>query len=217
MGLLALIESEGIVLVDGVDLGQVPKSVIRERAFIAVPQDAGWIPHASLRFNIDPALLASDYILQQALEKVGLWDAFSGSDVSTEAVLDLPLRSQPTLSVGQSQLLAIARAIIKKQLSREFQMYTDNEEASVVKPIVLLDEITSSMDGTTESKVYDIIDSEFLDQGYTVIIVSHRLGALGKSMRPGRDAVAIVNNGGVTLEHDFAKFLKEESQDAGSS
>lgn len=205
------------MLVDGVDLGQVPKSVIRERAFIAVPQDAGWIPHASLRFNIDPALLAGDYVLQDALDKVGLWDIFSGSGDSAEAVLDLPLRSLPALSVGQSQLLAIARAIIKKQLSRESQMYTDNEETSVVKPIVLLDEITSSMDGTTESKIYDIIDSEFLDQGYTVIVVSHRLGALGKSMRPGKDAVAIVNNGGVTLENDFAKFLEQESQDAASS
>jgi ABC-type transport system involved in cytochrome bd biosynthesis fused ATPase/permease subunit len=64
-----------------------------------------------------------------------------------------------------------------------------------VKPVVFLDEVTSSLDPVTESIIHRIINDEFTKQGHTVIIVAHRLGTLEKHMEAGRDAVAMMADG----------------------
>lgn len=46
-----------------------------------------------------------------------------------------------------------------------------------------------------ESTIYYIIDNEFTKQGYTVIIMAHKLSTLEKHMKARRDAVAMMADG----------------------
>jgi len=100
-------------------------------------------------------------------------------------ILDKNVSLFPELSVGQCQLFALCRAIIKVNEGRY----------AGVKPVVLLDEVTSSLDFATESTIHLIIDEDFTGQGHTVIIVAHRLGALAEHTKSGRDAVALMRDG----------------------
>lgn len=68
-------------------------------------------------------------------------------------------------------------------------------QCSGVKPVVVLDEVTSSLDSVTESTIHRIIDDEFTEKGHTVIIVAHRLGAMEKHTKIGRDALALMADG----------------------
>jgi ATP-binding cassette subfamily C (CFTR/MRP) protein 1 len=62
-----------------------------------------------------------------------------------------------------------------------------------VTPVVVLDEVTSSLDVATESTIYRIVDEEFTKKGHTVITIAHRLGNLYTKV--GRDAVAFMADG----------------------
>lgn len=207
LSLLRLIECSGQMEVDGVNITRVPRSIVRSRAFIAVPQDGAVLTKESLRFNLDPHGLVGDSIIIATLRKTHLWKVFYPDDAAAdETILDKALSSLATLSVGQSQLLALARAIIQKH-ALALESYVDDEDSLAdVKPIVLLDEATSSLDSVTEATIYDVIEDEFVAQGHTVIIVSHRLGGLVNRLRPGQDAVAVLSNGTVTTETDLARI-----------
>lgn len=90
------------------------------------------------------------------------------------------------MSVGQTQLFALGRALIKAATLRQ---------RCGIRPVVLLDEATSSLDAATESAIYRIIDEELTAHGHTVIIVAHRLGVLQDYAKPGRDTVVAMANG----------------------
>ncbi|KAI1090683.1 ABC transporter [Rostrohypoxylon terebratum] len=184
----------GSITVDGVNISLVPRSVIRERCFVTLPQEPLLFNQESLRFNVDlGGTLSNDTIIEE-LSKVHLWQHF-GSDTSqenpgdanasTHPTLDRALTSLPPLSVGQRQLLALARALL--------QVYVIS--ASGAKPIILLDEATSSLDPSTEKVMLDIINQEFTNKCHTVIMVAHRLGAAVLHLRPGVDAVVWMKDG----------------------
>ncbi|KAF1733907.1 ATP-dependent bile acid permease [Beauveria bassiana] len=65
-----------------------------------------------------------------------------------------------TLSQGQRQLFSLARAELERRIGGT--------------SVLLLDEITSSIDAATESKMMETMMGEF--HNATVIMVSHRLG-----------------------------------------
>lgn len=98
------------------------------------------------------------------------------------------------MSTGQSQLLALCRAMLQAQvlhdLSAEGQSHSTH-----VKPILLLDEATSSLDQATESIMRRIIHEEFTAKGHTVIAITHRLGGMAEYMRPGQDVVVSLSQG----------------------
>lgn len=98
-------------------------------------------------------------------------------DSAVGQVLDTPLSSLPALSAGQAQLLALARALL--------QAYSRTD--SGFRPIILLDEATSSLDSTTERLMLSIIHEELMLKGYTIIMVAHRLGSISAYMREGVD------------------------------
>lgn len=191
--MLRLIDGTGVVNVDGQDLLRTPRSVVRQKCFITITQEPFLIPQATLRFNLDSHSIVSDEILQMALQKVGIWSALSSrSDTSVE-VLNSEFSTLPLLSVGQQQLLAMARAIVRKHALAK----SDYPGADKPKPILLLDEATSSLDSATEAAIYDVLESEFIQEGYTAVIVAHRLSGLVGRMRPEKDMVAWVADGRV--------------------
>ncbi|KAL5094611.1 hypothetical protein Trisim1_005344 [Trichoderma cf. simile WF8] len=191
--LLRLIDGNGVVNVDGQDLLRTPRSIVRQKCFITITQEPFLIPQATLRFNLDPHSIVSDEILQMALQKVGIWSALSSRSDTSAEVLDSEFSTLPVLSVGQQQLLAMARAIVRKHaLAKSDYPLTDTP-----KPILLLDEATSSLDSATEAAIYDVLESEFIQAGYTAVIVAHRLSGLVGRMRPEKDMVAWVADGRV--------------------
>ncbi|PKX91181.1 uncharacterized protein P174DRAFT_495524 [Aspergillus novofumigatus IBT 16806] len=201
LSLLRLLELEsGKIELDGIDIKQVRLDVLRRRCFVAVSQDPLVLPNETLRFNLDPDASMSDDDLVVALNKAGLWPHFfeghtySGKEPATITnisnssgyhILDQKVSLLPKLSVGQCQLFSLCRALVK----------ANSLQRSGMKPVVLLDEVTSSLDEVTESTIHRIIDDEFTKQGHIVIIVAHRLGTLEKHMKAGRDVVAMMADG----------------------
>jgi ATP-binding cassette, subfamily C (CFTR/MRP), member 1 len=206
---------QGQMVVEGVDLGRVPRNLIRQRCFITVSQDPFVLPKASLYFNLAPFGTATHTAVANILRTVGLWHHFtdhkshqtsqgqdgqaagncSCDDVESASlsILDTPVSSLPVLSGGQLQLLAIARALVQAR------------ENSPRKGIVLLDEITSSLDPVTETLVYNIVQREFVDRGHTIIMVTHKLGAFASRLRAG-DAVVWMARGRVERVQSAAEI-----------
>jgi ATP-binding cassette, subfamily C (CFTR/MRP), member 1 len=185
----------GRIEFDGIDISQIPPNEIRQRCFVVVAQDPLLLPHEDLRFNLEPEESASDSMLIQTLKTVGLWSTFQRNDTMQDAlesnddasILDKKLSQFPKLSAGQCQLFALARAIAKVNSLR----------AAGARPIVVLDEITSSVDADTEAKIHSIVDSEISSHSHTVIIVTHRVGALADYVRVGRDVLVRMADGEV--------------------
>ncbi|KAK2596916.1 hypothetical protein N8I77_012799 [Diaporthe amygdali] len=214
--LLRLLDTtEGSIKIDGVELSSLPRSLVREAAFVTVAQEAFFLPQASLRFNLDPELKAPQFVIRAALIQTGLWDLFveeqpgnheeallggEQDDEGGRKVLDKPFSSFPALSAGQTQLFALSRALVRRSIlsgpATSAAHYSDLDRVGS-KPIVLLDEVTSSLDPVTEGKMLDIIREEFVDQGHTVVMVTHKLDAVRGRMREGRDAVVWMGQGRV--------------------
>lgn len=162
------------------------------------------IPQATLRFNLDPDSTVTDEVLQTAMQKVGIWSLLSSRDGTPAEVLDAEFSSLPMLSVGQQQLLAMARAIIRKHALA----VPDYPGIDAPKPILLLDEATSSLDSTTEAAIYDVLESEFIQEGYTAVIVAHRLSVVAGRMRPEKDRVAWVEDGRIVKVGDYEEIMR---------
>ncbi|KAK0643329.1 putative ATP-binding cassette transporter [Cercophora newfieldiana] len=192
--LLRLLEIDsGTILVDGLDLATIPRETIRER-IVAIPQDPLIIANMSLRLNVDPSATNPDAALIGALQRVGLWDGLL-SDRPGGLEADITTAS---LSKGQQQLLALARALVLKE----------------EKKIVLLDEATSNVDGETDAVMQRVVREEFTE--CTVITVAHRLDTI-----MGSDVILVMENGrivetgppGVLLRKDegrgeFARLVR---------
>ncbi|KXH42042.1 hypothetical protein CNYM01_08392 [Colletotrichum nymphaeae SA-01] len=199
--LLRLLDTDaGSIRIDGVDLRLVPRSLIRQKCFITVSQESFILGHASLRFNLDPSTSLPDEAIISALERVGLLSHFhlqnTSSEEETRNPLDSPLSSLPQMSTGQSQLFALARALVQlKSINHPPESSANGTECRHIMPILLLDEATSSLDTETESVTRDIIRQEFTDKGHTVIAITHRLGGVTEGLRPGQDAVVLLSQG----------------------
>lgn len=180
--LLRLLDpTDGTIAIDGTDITTLPKNFVRER-LICLPQDP-LLMAGTFEFNLNPQDRPLDKkVMESALRQVRLWDlVFKRGGLKTEF--------QPeSLSHGEQQLLALARAIVRKRLANG-------------RCILVLDEATSNLDSVTEEVVQEVIRKEFRDN--TVITVAHRLDTLkycdlvlvladGSIVRSGRPEDVIV-------------------------
>ena len=192
MALLRLCQVQrGSIQVDGVDISQASPSIIRERCFIAVPQDAFNQPDESLRNNLDPLDYHSTREIKQALQRLHLWSHFQDAglgldnDEEVSRVLALPLSFFPPLSMGQTQLLSLACAILKA----EYQVRKGR------KAIILLDEPAANLDDDYERLSSTVIEEEFTEKEHTVLMITHSSKDLRERVRPGKDVVVRIRNG----------------------
>ena len=199
--LLRLLELQsGTIELDGVDISQVRLDLLRRQCFVTVSQDTLLLSNETLRFNLDPDGTLQDNIIIDALVRTGLWHKFAengigkkyvgygtvdNADSGKHPVLDEKVSELQELSVGQAQLFGICRALIKVTALR----------SAGVMPVVLLDEITSSLDPATESTIFSVVEEEFSGRGHTVISIAHRLGDLVKHTKSGRDVVVVLRDG----------------------
>lgn len=138
------------ILIDDVDLTTLPRSSLRER-LTAVPQETLILP-GSIRENIDPLQKKNVDDINLALEKVGLASLIAGRGGIETNMAEI------SLSQGELQLFAVARALLRHS------------------KILLVDEMTSSMDLLSEKRILDIVRTEF--EGSTVLAVAHRLATI---------------------------------------
>lgn len=97
---------QGSIMIDDVDIATVAHDTLRD-VVVGVPQDFLTLD-GTLRLNIDPRATKSDEEIIDILEKAHLWAA-----VEPRGGLDLVI-SEDTLSFGELQLLAFARAMARE-------------------------------------------------------------------------------------------------------
>jgi ABC-type multidrug transport system fused ATPase/permease subunit len=187
--------SEGAIEVDGVDISTIGLQDLRKRLSI-IPQDPVLFK-GTVRSNIDPFGTATDVELWDALRRAWLIESqdverVHNGQLSTEQVkfhLDQNVDDDGTnFSLGERQLLALARALVRKS------------------NILILDEATSSVDFETDHKIQSTIKNEF--SHCTILCIAHRLNTI-----LGYDRILVLDAGEVA-EFDDPVSLFQKSDGA---
>ncbi|GAB5583042.1 ATP-binding cassette sub-family C member 6 isoform X2 [Prionailurus iriomotensis] len=155
-GLLRLLEAaEGGIWIDGVPITHVGLHTLRSRITI-IPQDPTLFP-GSLRMNLDMLQEHPDQAVWEALDTVQLRALVASlpGQLQYECADQGCNLSDWLMSVGQKQLLCLARALLRKT------------------QILILDEATAAVDPGTELQMQAALRSSFAQ--CTVLVIAHRL------------------------------------------
>ncbi|XP_065816052.1 multidrug resistance-associated protein 5 [Labrus bergylta] len=171
----------GSILIDGVDISDIGLADLRSKLSI-IPQDPVLFS-GTIRSNLDPF---KQYNEEQ------IWDALSRSHMK-ESVSQLPLKlasevveNGENFSVGERQLLCVARALLRQC------------------KVLILDEATAAMDAETDALIQETIRTSFQD--CTTLTIAHRLHTVLAS-----DRIMVLNKGQVAEFDEPSKLLANEN------
>ena len=171
----------GRVLLGGVPLDEVAFTSLRSRV-VMVPQD-GFLFDESIADNVRYGRPdATDEEVAEAFDRLGLTDWLAG--LSDGVRTPVGERGE-SLSVGERQLVAVARAYIADP------------------DVLVLDEATSAVDPATEVRLARALDS--LTRGRTTLTIAHRL-----STAEAADEVIVVDVGRVVQRGPHAELVDED-------
>jgi ABC-type multidrug transport system fused ATPase/permease subunit len=170
--------SEGAVCIDGIDVRTVTQRSLHPQVGY-VPQDSflfsGTIAD-NIRFG-DPQ--ASDEDVERAARLVNAHEFIMAKPDGYQTRV---LEGAANLSVGQRQLLCIARAVL-----------TDPR-------VLILDEATSNVDSLTESLIQEALRN--LLQGRTAVVIAHRLSTIRNA-----DLICVVQDGQIVEQGKHEDLL----------
>jgi ABC-type multidrug transport system fused ATPase/permease subunit len=170
----------GSLSVDGVDVRDVDVASLRRE--VAVVSDDAFLFSATLRDNIAYARPeATDEQVFAAARRAGLDGLIDDLPDGLETLVG---ERGLTLSGGQRQRVAIARALLAEPR------------------ILILDDATSSVDATTESRIKSAL-AEVME-GRTTFVIAHRLSTIALA-----DEVVVLEEGRVAARGTHAELLED--------
>ncbi|KAJ2820688.1 hypothetical protein IWW50_004958, partial [Coemansia erecta] len=179
LALFRIIEAAGgQILLDGEDISKYGLFDVRSKLSI-IPQDPVLFA-GTVRENLDPFNNYSDQDIWQALEHAHLADVIRAKDERLEFLVT---QSGENFSVGQRQLICLARALLKRA------------------KVLVLDEATAAIDNATDTIIQESIRKEF--KHCTVLTIAHRLNTIIDS-----DMILVID-GGKLAEYDTPQNLLE--------
>lgn len=168
----------GCIKIDNIDISKLGLNFLRENLTV-IPQEPTLI-EGTLRDNVDPSNTYNDKQITDALVEVGL-----GSLVKEHTIEYEILENGKNLSIGEKQLVCIARAMLRKS------------------KIILMDEATSSIDYKTEKIIQNTINKVL--EGSTVITIAHRINTI-----INYDKILVLANGEVAEFDTPENLLKNK-------
>jgi ABC-type multidrug transport system fused ATPase/permease subunit len=171
--------SEGNVLIDGIDVRQITQASLHRQIGL-VPQDSflfsGTIAD-NIRFG-DPR--ASDEAVEQAARLANAHEFIAAKPDGYQTKVQ---EGASNLSVGQRQLVCIARAILTNPR------------------ILILDEATSNVDSLTETLIQEALRT--LLHGRTAVVIAHRLSTIRSA-----DLICVIEDGRIVEQGKHEELLR---------
>jgi ATP-binding cassette subfamily B protein len=173
--------TSGRILLDGIDIRTVTLHSLRSQLGV-VPQEA-FLFAGSIRTNLGFGRTGIfDEEIEEAIDVVGLRDLIARLPEGLDTVIHE--RGQ-TLSAGERQLLALARAFLARPR------------------VLILDEATSSLDLQSETVIETALDR--LLEGRSAILIAHRLTTAQRA-----DRIVVIDQGGIVEVGTPRELLNRE-------
>ncbi|XP_046746122.1 probable multidrug resistance-associated protein lethal(2)03659 isoform X4 [Diprion similis] len=182
--LFRLAKIEGSMQIDDIDTGSICLEDLRARISI-IPQDPVLFS-GTLRRNLDPFEEFPDRLLWEALDEVELKEAITTGANGLDSRV---LKGGSNYSVGQRQLVCLARAILRNNR------------------ILMLDEATANVDPHTDALIQRTIRTKFAS--CTVLTVAHRLNTImdsDKVLLMDRGRMAEYDHPYLLLQNEYGHF-----------
>ena len=177
----------GTIYIDDEDITNIGLDLLRQNITI-IPQDP-CLMAGTLKYNIDPFNRTDDKEIIKVLNEIGFdsISKLSNKEEKKTNILDRMIEQNGTnLSVGEKQLVCIARAILRKT------------------KIVVMDEATANIDIKTEEKIQNALHSKLNNS--TIITIAHRIKTI-----INYDKILVLDSGNVAEFDSPQTLLKNEN------